>query len=381
MSNTISTYERLSKYLATSKYTFVCPSPETAGRVVQKRNSDSLTKNGQNAQDFFGWSLPCTRYARSKSKSILERSRALGSYGLPAAILSARIPCTANADQFSRQTLKSIIPDDIFESLLMASIITASDDNEEYRSKIRVSNFYLPNISNSEGIATPLYYIHSSYPTSSDSVFFGPDTYLFTSFLKNNKHHLPQDLSSVIDVCCGSGAGAIHLARAYPQAKVLGLDLNPCALRLGGVNAYLADVKVDFHMSDLYAAIPDESKKSGIDLIVSNPPYIASSADGKDLPMYADGGAGFGLDISVRIVEEGVEILSDKGVIIIYTGVAIMTTDPGHDPFLGKLQAIRSLELVEYTILHPDMWPEEIGHGAYAEVGRIQVVGAVLRRS
>ena len=281
----------------------------------------------------------------------------------------------------ARQTLESIIPNDIFESLLKASIITESDSKDEYRSTIRVSNFYLPNIPKLGDSATPLYYIHSSFPASSDSVFFGPDTYLYTQFLKTAQHHLPEDLSSAIDVCCGSGAGAIHLARTYPQAKVLGLDLNPRALRLGGVNAHLAGAKVDYHESNLYAAVPDENKRSGIDLIVSNPPYIASSADGKDLPMYADGGAEFGLDISLRIVEEGMKILSEKGVIIVYTGVAIPTSDPGHDAFLEKLQAVEGAELAEYTILHPDMWPEEIGHGAYADVGRIQVVGAVLRRS
>lgn len=182
-------------------------------------------------------------------------------------------------------------------------------------------------------------------------------------------------------MCCGSGAGAIHLARTYPQAKVLGLDLNPLALRLGSVNARLADAKVEYHESDLYAAVPGDDKKAGIDLIVSNPPYIASSADGNDLPMYADGGAEFGLDISLRIVEEGMEILSEKGVIIVYTGVAIPVANPGHDAFLEKLQAVKRAELVEYTVLHPDMWPEEIGRGAYADVGRIQVVGAVMKRS
>lgn len=212
-------------------------------------------------------------------------------------------------------------------------------------------------------------------------MFFGPDTYLYTQFLKTAQHHLPEELSSAIDVCCGSGAGAIHLARTFPQAKVFGLDLNPRALRLGGVNAHLAGVNVQYHESNLYAAISDEDKKKGIDLIVSNPPYIASSADGKDLPMYADGGAEYGLDISLRIVEEGMKILSKNGVIIVYTGVAIPTADPGHDAFLEKLQAVEGAKLTEYTILHPDMWPEEIGHGAYADVGRIQVVGAVLTRS
>jgi methylase of polypeptide subunit release factors len=211
-------------------------------------------------------------------------------------------------------------------------------------------------------------------------VFFGPDTYLFVSFLQTINRHMQQPPKSMVDVCCGSGAGAIHMARAYPQAKAIGLDLNPRALSLGGVNATLAGAIVDFHESNLYAAVPDSLKATGVDLIVSNPPYIASSPKGEDLPIYADGGAEFGLDISLRIVEEGMKILSSNGMIVVYTGVAIPIDDPGHDAFLEKLKSVKDAELAEYTILHPDMWPEEIGRGAYADVGRIQVVGAVLRR-
>ncbi|RYN74020.1 hypothetical protein AA0120_g12524 [Alternaria tenuissima] len=339
MTEITTAYQALTKHLAKEKYVFLCPSPETQARVVNKRRSNVSTEDAQNAYDFFGWNLPCTREA-----------------------------------------LRSIIPDDVFENLHKASIITQSDDGG-YRSTIRVSNFYLPNLPNYEiGAASP-YYIHSSFPASSDSVFFGPDTYLFVSFLQNITRHLPQAPSSIIDVCCGSGAGAIHMARTYPQAKTLGLDLNPRALSLGDVNAQLAGVKVGFSESNLYATVPEEMKHYGVDLIVSNPPYIASSTDGKDLPIYADGGAGFGLDISLRIVEEGVKILSSTGVIVVYTGVAMPMADPGRDAFLEKLQQVEGVELAEYTILHPDMWPEEIGKGAYADVCRIQVVGAVLRRN
>jgi methylase of polypeptide subunit release factors len=271
-----------------------------------------------------------------------------------------------------------IVSDNIFQSLRELSIITSSGD--KFRSIIRVSNFYLPTHPIRDHESASLYYIHSSFPASSDSVFFGPDTYLFVSFLQSAARHLPQAPSSVIDVCCGSGAGVIHMARTYPQAKAIGLDLNPRALKLGSVNAELADAHVEFHESNLYAAVPDKLKSTGVDLIVSNPPYIASSADGEDLPIYADGGAEFGLDISIRIVEEGLRILSSSGIIMVYTGVAIPTADPGHDAFLQKLIAVEGAELAEYTILHPDMWPEEIGQGAYADVCRIQVVGAVLRR-
>ncbi|KAH7093420.1 S-adenosyl-L-methionine-dependent methyltransferase [Paraphoma chrysanthemicola] len=336
MSDTTAAYLALTEHLAKQRYSFVCPSPETQGRVVQKRISDASTAEAKNATDFFGWNLPC-----------------------------------------SRDVLKSIVPGAVFTLLLDASIIT-SGDGEEIGSTIRVSDFYLPT---HKADARPLYYIHSSFPASSDSVFFGPDTYLFVAFLQTAVRHLSQTPYSVIDVCCGSGAGAIHLAKMYPEARAMGLDLNPRALRLGNVNARLASTTVDFHESNLYAAVPEQLRSDGIDLIVSNPPYIASSSDGEDLPIYADGGAEFGLDISLRIVEEGMKILSSRGVIIVYTGVAIPAAKPGHDAFLEKLKIVEGAELVEYTIIHPDMWPEEIGRGAYAGVGRIQAVGAVLRRS
>lgn len=170
------------------------------------------------------------------------------------------------------------------------------------------------------------------------------------------------------------------MARTYPQARNVGLDLNPKALKYGAVNAQLADATIEFHESDLYRNAPSWLQESGgVDVIVSNPPYIASNASGDNLPVYADGGANFGLDLSIRIVEEGRDILSRDGMLMVYTGVAISVAEPGRDPFLERIRKIEGVELVEYTVLHPDMWPEEIGRGAYAEVGRIQAVGAVLR--
>lgn len=89
---------------------------------------------------------------------------------------------------------------------------------------------------------------------------------------------------------------------------------------------------------------------------------------------------GRGSRFTAEDCREGVEILADGGLLIMYTGVPIEYRKPGHDPFLERLKEMTGAELVEYTIIHPDMWPEEVGKGAYAEVGRIQVVGAVLRK-
>lgn len=353
-------YAALVEYLARVKYAFVCPSPETQGRVVERRASVRESAQAKNAQDFFGWNLPCTRYSDSIGVHLVSRLHRL-------TLLTV-----------CREAFANIAPKAVLESLLRAGAISLH--NNKYRSTIRVSNFYLPRVPQHDTKPSSRYYIHSSFPAASDSVFFGPDTYLFTAWLQTATHHLPQVPSTIIDVCCGSGAGAIHMARTHPKARVLGLDLNPRALEMGGVNAQLAGVQVAFHESDLYAAVPQSLRFSGIDVIVSNPPYIAENTRGKALPIYADGGAESGLGISVRIIEEAIELLSAEGVVMLYTGVAIPTADPAYDALLDKLQKIKGVKLLDYTILHPDMWSEEIGHGAYADVCRIQVVGAVLIR-
>jgi len=224
-----------------------------------------------------------------------------------------------------------------------------------FYAKVRISSFYL-------GGDDDLFYFHSAFPTSVDSVFFGPDTYLYLEFLKTLKSS-PQH---VVDVCCGAGAGAIHIARHFPDAKVLGLDLNRQALELAAVNARHAGVDVQFVDSDLFCKSPD-----GLDLIISNPPYIASA---EDIARYADGGT-TGLELSLQIVDEGMEKLAADGILMIYTGVPIPLD--GVDPFRKHLE---KLDILDYRILHPDMWPEEIGKGAYVDVGRIQAVGAVVRK-
>jgi methylase of polypeptide subunit release factors len=278
--------------------------------------------------------------------------------------------------------LGKLMPHDVLEHL-QKLLLTSSADQDELRSAVRISNFYLAEIGPDTAAAdnAALYYVHSPFPAGSDAVFFGPDTYLFISFLQAATCYISTPPRSVVDVCCGAGAGVIHVARTFPQARGIGLDLNPKALELARINAALANASVDFRTSNLYAALPNELKPEGIDLIVTNPPYIASATSGDALPIYADGGAAHGLDLSISIVERGLKLLSARGVLIIYTGVAIPKARPGHDMWLERLKGFPGTELVEYRILHPDMWSEDIGRGAYADVGRIQAVGAVLKRS
>lgn len=77
----------------------------------------------------------------------------------------------------------------------------------------------------------------------------------------------------ILDLCTGSGCIAIAIKKAFPQAEVYASDISLAALQMARRSAALNDVHIEFLESDLFANIPGR-----FDLIISNPPYIPSSA-------------------------------------------------------------------------------------------------------
>ncbi|OBJ72136.1 peptide chain release factor N(5)-glutamine methyltransferase [Mycobacterium sp. 1274756.6] len=80
----------------------------------------------------------------------------------------------------------------------------------------------------------------------------------------------------VVDVCTGSGALALALARHFPAARVLGIDDCPQALDYARHNC--ADSPVELVQADVTTAglLPDLDGQ--VDLVVANPPYIPDDA-------------------------------------------------------------------------------------------------------
>lgn len=77
---------------------------------------------------------------------------------------------------------------------------------------------------------------------------------------------------SVLDMGTGSGAIAIAIAHARPDAQVCALDASAAALEVARFNAERHRVQVDFRQSDWYAGLAPR----GFSMIVANPPYIVA---------------------------------------------------------------------------------------------------------
>lgn len=100
----------------------------------------------------------------------------------------------------------------------------------------------------------------------------------------------------VLDLCTGSGAIAVALAKEFPAARIVATDVSAAAVAIAKRNAErngFAD-RVDVRAGNLWEPVAGET----FDLIVSNPPYIASAiiptlaAEVKREPILAlDGGA------------------------------------------------------------------------------------------
>lgn len=128
----------------------------------------------------------------------------------------------------------------------------------------------------------------------------------------------------MLDLCTGSGAIAVSLARDYPAAQVVATEISPTAAAVARRNAErnaVAD-RVEIREGDLFAPVSGER----FDVITANPPYIASavlptlSAEVRGEPALALDGGGDGLAFYDRICAQARAHLAPGGALIVEHG-------------------------------------------------------------
>jgi len=134
----------------------------------------------------------------------------------------------------------------------------------------------------------------------------------------------PEQTSTVLDLCTGSGCLAILAAHAFPRARVDAADLSPDALDVArrNVSDYGLEERIDLIESDLFAGL--EGKR--YDLIISNPPYVdapsvaALPPEYQHEPALALGSGSDGLDATRIILAHAAEHLNPDGLLVVEIG-------------------------------------------------------------
>jgi release factor glutamine methyltransferase len=129
--------------------------------------------------------------------------------------------------------------------------------------------------------------------------------------------------ATALDFGTGTGCIAIALTLKCPTARISAVDISAEALALARQNTAKHQVNVEFFQGDGFASIPVERR---FDLIVSNPPYIATdeiptlSAEVRADPATALDGGTDGLDFYRRLAREAKNYLRKGGKIMLEFG-------------------------------------------------------------
>ena len=128
----------------------------------------------------------------------------------------------------------------------------------------------------------------------------------------------------ILDLCTGSGAIAVSLAKYLENIQLTALDISRKALDIAIANAKNNQVqeKITFVESNLFQALGKEK----YDIIVSNPPYIRREElptldrEVRKEPRLALDGGDDGLDFYRKIIDQGYEYLKYGGYICLEIG-------------------------------------------------------------
>ncbi|NTV39666.1 MAG: putative protein N(5)-glutamine methyltransferase [Demequinaceae bacterium] len=129
--------------------------------------------------------------------------------------------------------------------------------------------------------------------------------------------------STVVDLCCGSGAIAAAIAHARPDLTVWAADIDPAAVALAAHT--LAPFGAHVLVSDMDSSLPD-SLRGGVSVVASCPPYVPTGevallpAEARvHEPLAALDGGPSGVNMQSRVFQAALRLLKPGGICIVET--------------------------------------------------------------
>lgn len=135
---------------------------------------------------------------------------------------------------------------------------------------------------------------------------------------------LPRFEGKILDIGTGSGCILLSLLKYFPASSGLGIDISRKALEVACENARTLNLenRIEFQMSDVFEKLGSQR----FDLIVSNPPYIASgewnnlALEVKQEPCEALIAGPTGLEYFEKIISRAKDFLTPRGAIFFEVG-------------------------------------------------------------
>ena len=149
-----------------------------------------------------------------------------------------------------------------------------------------------------------------------------PDTEILVEEVIKIAQNIPNPV--ILDLCTGSGAIAVSMAKYIKNSKIYAVDISSKAIEIAKKNAEFNGVinNIVFIQSDLFTKI----KNQKFDIIVSNPPYIETkviknlSKEVQNEPKIALDGGEDGLDFYRKISENAYKYLNRQGYLCLEIG-------------------------------------------------------------
>lgn len=149
-----------------------------------------------------------------------------------------------------------------------------------------------------------------------------------------NETYSKNDSIAIVELGVGSGCVTISLAKLLNKinAKIYAVEIDKNAISVAQKNAeyHKVDDKIVFCSGDMYSPLPDKIKGK-VDIIVSNPPYIAEhefsmlQPEISYEPRIALDGGKEGDNYYQQIISQAEQFLSSKGVMILELGYGLHT--------------------------------------------------------